>query len=222
MAAARLERLGDNLARTRLEASIVEADALTYVPPAPVDAVLLDAPCSATGTFRRHPDVLHRVRPRAIASLAERQGAMLARAAQALKPGGRLVYAVCSLEPEEGEAVAADFLRRHTGFAAEPASPDELPPGIAPTAEGWVRILPGIVEGGWLLRRALPQACDGHRTPRRAFGHQRGRIEPVSVAFRRESDEEHLEPKFERPIPPGANLVTARGAAADRGARRRL
>ena len=153
-AASRLARLRENLARTQLEARIVEADALTFVPPAPVDAVLLDAPCSATGTFRRHPDVLHRVRPRGIATLAERQTAMLARAAQALAPGGRLVYAVCSLEPEEGEQVAADFLRRHAAFAAEPALAEELPPAIVPTPEGWVRVLPGMIEAdGFFVAR---------------------------------------------------------------------
>ena len=85
---------------------------MTWSPPAPVDAILLDAPCSATGIYRRHPDVLHRVRPAAIAALAETQAAMLARAAGWLKPGGSLVYAVCSLEPEEGEQVVEAFLGR--------------------------------------------------------------------------------------------------------------
>jgi 16S rRNA (cytosine967-C5)-methyltransferase len=103
--------------RTGLEAEIVAADVMAWRPPAPVDAILLDAPCSATGIYRRHPDVLHRVRPAAIAALAEAQKAMLARAADWLKPGGSLVYSVCSLEPEEGEAVAADFLERSDGFA---------------------------------------------------------------------------------------------------------
>ncbi len=80
---------------------------MKWAPPAPVDALLLDAPCSATGIYRRHPDVLHRVRPAAIAELAAQQAAMLARAAEWVKPGGTLVYAVCSLEPQEGERVAA-------------------------------------------------------------------------------------------------------------------
>ena len=83
---------------------------MKWAPPEPVDAILLDAPCSATGIFRRHPDVLHRVRPKAIAALAEAQKGMLLRAADWLKPGGALVYSVCSLEPEEGEAVAEAFL----------------------------------------------------------------------------------------------------------------
>jgi 16S rRNA (cytosine967-C5)-methyltransferase len=82
-----------------------------------VDAILLDAPCSATGIFRRHPDVLHRARPRAIAELAEAQKAMLLRAADWLKPGGTLIYSVCSLEPREGEQVAEDFLPRRKDYA---------------------------------------------------------------------------------------------------------
>ena len=87
---------------------------MKWAPPAPVDAILLDAPCSATGIFRRHPDVLHRVRPRAIAELAEAQKAMLARAADWLKPGGTLVYSVCSLEPRGRRS------RSPTDFLAAP------------------------------------------------------------------------------------------------------
>jgi 16S rRNA (cytosine967-C5)-methyltransferase len=113
----RLARLSENLARTGLSAKVVAADVMTWSPPARVDAILLDAPCSATGIFRRHPDVLHRVRPRAIAELAEGQGAMLARAAGWLKPGGRLVYSVCSLERQEGEQAVAAFLDRRDDYA---------------------------------------------------------------------------------------------------------
>ena len=113
----RMARLRENLARTRLTAETVVADALFYSPESQFDAVLVDAPCSATGIFRRHPDVLHRVRPKAIAGLAEQQRAILARAAQAVKPGGRLVYAVCSLEREEGEQVADWFLSSRSDFA---------------------------------------------------------------------------------------------------------
>lgn len=105
----RLQRLRENLARTGLVAQTVAADALFYAPDRRFDAVLVDAPCSATGIFRRHPDVLHRVRPRAIEGLAEQQRAILARAAQAVAPGGTLAYAVCSLEPEEGEQVSDWF-----------------------------------------------------------------------------------------------------------------
>jgi RimJ/RimL family protein N-acetyltransferase len=89
---------------------------LTWQPEAQFDAVLLDAPCSATGTFRRHPDVLHRIGPKQVAELVELQAAMLDKAAAMVKPGGRLVYATCSLEPEEGEAQADAFLARHGNF----------------------------------------------------------------------------------------------------------
>ena len=115
----RLARLSQNLERTGLAAKVVAADVMTWSPPAQVDAILLDAPCSATGIFRRHPDVLHRVRPRAIAELAEGQAAMLARVAGWLKPGGRLVYAVCSLERQEGEQVVSAFLGRRSDYRIE-------------------------------------------------------------------------------------------------------
>ena len=115
----RLARLRENLARTGLEAGVVTADVMKWSPPTPVDAILLDAPCSATGIYRRHPDVLHRVRPRAIAQLAEAQQAMLARAADWLRPGGTLVYSVCSLEPEEGEQVARAFLSARGDYRME-------------------------------------------------------------------------------------------------------
>ena len=108
--APRLERLRENLVRTGLAADVVVADILAWEPPGPADAILLDAPCSATGIYRRHPDVLHRFRPATLGGLARVQQAMLARAAGWLKPGGALVYAVCSLEREEGEEVAAAFL----------------------------------------------------------------------------------------------------------------
>jgi 16S rRNA (cytosine967-C5)-methyltransferase len=94
----------------------VAADVMEWQPESPADAILLDAPCSATGIYRRHPDVLHRVRPRAIAELAEVQKAMLERASRWLNPGGTLVYSVCSLEPEEGEQVASHFLAANPGF----------------------------------------------------------------------------------------------------------
>lgn len=116
---ARLERLRENLSRTGFAAEVVAADVMRWQPAAPVDAILLDAPCSATGIFRRHPDVLHRVRPRAIAELAAAQQAMLQRAAAWLKPGGTLGYSVCSLEPEEGEAVARAFLEQRTDYRQE-------------------------------------------------------------------------------------------------------
>jgi 16S rRNA (cytosine967-C5)-methyltransferase len=115
----RLARLSENLARTGLNAQVVAADVMIWQPTEPVDAILLDAPCSATGIFRRHPDVLHRVRPRAIAELAEAQRAMLLRAADWLKPGGALIYSVCSLEPREGEQVSEDFIAARADYRLE-------------------------------------------------------------------------------------------------------
>ena len=142
----RLERVEQNLTRTGLSAQVVEADALTWEPPALFDAVLLDAPCTATGTCRRHPDVLHRIGLRQIAEQAELQAALLKRAAAWVKPGGTLVYAVCSLEPEEGEAHAA-----RVTLTPDPIRADELPGGIAPSADGYVRTDPGmLVDAGGL------------------------------------------------------------------------
>jgi 16S rRNA (cytosine967-C5)-methyltransferase len=142
----RLARLSENLARTGLEAEIVAADLMKWAPREPVDAILLDAPCSATGIYRRHPDVLHRVRPKAIADLAEMQKAMLLRAADWLKPGGRLVYSVCSLEPEEGEQVAEHFLAARPDFRPNPSPPPELPVAAGLEVPNWMRILPGAFE----------------------------------------------------------------------------
>jgi 16S rRNA (cytosine967-C5)-methyltransferase len=136
----RLERLRQNLARTGLSAEMVQADAREWRPDAPFDAVLLDAPCTATGTCRRHPDVLHRIGPRQIAEMAELQGALLKRAAEWVKPGGRLVYAVCSLEPEEGEAQAVTVT-----LTPDPIPAELLPDVLQPGARGWLRTDPGIL-----------------------------------------------------------------------------
>ncbi len=146
----RLARLRENLERTGLSAQIVTADLLTWSPAAPADAVLLDAPCSATGIFRRHPDVLHRVRPSLVTEMAELQAKLLNRAAAWVKPGGTLVFATCSLEPKEGEAHLAPFLAAHPEFELVPATADELPAGIVPREDGAVRILPGMLadQGG--------------------------------------------------------------------------
>jgi 16S rRNA (cytosine967-C5)-methyltransferase len=140
----RLARLRENLARTGLEAEIVVADALSWSAAAPFDAVLLDAPCSATGTYRRHPEVLYRARPAIIAEAADLQRRLLDHAATLVRPGGSLVYSVCSLEPEEGEGQVTSFLARNGEFRLNPADSDV--PGSAATGDGWLRIVPGALE----------------------------------------------------------------------------
>ncbi|WP_353228819.1 methyltransferase domain-containing protein [Novosphingobium sp.] len=136
----RLERLHENLARTGLAADVVAADALAWEPNTRFDAILIDAPCSATGTCRRHPDVLHR--SPALDDLVQLQAEMLRRAAGWLNPGGRLVYAVCSLEPAEGEERAHLFAG---ALMPDPIAPDELPAGLSPDAHGWLRTDPGML-----------------------------------------------------------------------------
>lgn len=149
----RVARLRDNLARTGQVAEVVTADALVWAPPSPVDALLLDAPCSATGIFRRHPDVLYRARASVIAELAALQARLLRRAADWVRPGGCLVYATCSLEPEEGEEQIGQFLSERLDYAIAPVQPGELPTGIAPSPQGWLRLLPGTL--------ADAGGCDG-------------------------------------------------------------
>ena len=147
--AGRLKRVSENLARTGLAAEVVAAEAAAWPDKRTFDAVLLDAPCSATGTFRRHPDVLWVASPADIPKLAAVQARLLDSAARRVKPGGRLVYCVCSLEPEEGEGQVDAFLQRTPGFELEPAAPGE---GGAPEAslraDGALRILPHHREGG--------------------------------------------------------------------------
>jgi 16S rRNA (cytosine967-C5)-methyltransferase len=149
--AKRLERMRANLARTGLAADVVQGDIRTWEPDAAADAVLLDAPCSATGIFRRHPDVLHRIEPRQIEEMAALQAELLARAANWVAPGGSLIFATCSLERAEGEDQIAAFLAVHQDWAIDPARPDELPDTVAPDAIGCVRTLPGqLVDAGGL------------------------------------------------------------------------
>jgi 16S rRNA (cytosine967-C5)-methyltransferase len=146
---ARLVRVNDNLTRTDLSATVVQADIMKWEPAAPVDAILLDAPCSATGIFARHPDVLHRVRPKDIAELAGIQSAMIARAAQWLSPGGTLVYATCSLEPAEGEGQVATA--EQAGLTLQPIETQQLVDGIAAHPKGWVRVLPANHADGFFI-----------------------------------------------------------------------
>lgn len=138
---ARLKRLRENLARTKLKAEVICADALTFKAE-PFDAILLDAPCTSTGTLRRHPDVAWLRRPTDARQLSELQSAMVAASAKLLKPGAPLIYAVCSLEPEEGQGVVADALKN--GWRREPFSADVIPGAESfITKDGDLRTHPG-------------------------------------------------------------------------------
>ncbi len=137
----RLRRLHENLARLQLEVDVVQADAASWTPPALFDAVLLDAPCSATGTIRRHPDVARLKRPRDLIEMTAGQDRLLAAAAAMLRPGGRLVYAVCSLQPEEGPGRVGAL----PGLRPDPFTAAELE-GVAAalTVQGTLRTHPGL------------------------------------------------------------------------------
>ena len=157
---ARAERIRENLDRVGLDAEIVTADILKWQPDEKVDAILLDAPCTATGIFARHPDVLHRVRPKDIREMAELQGKLLARASGWLKPGGTLIYAVCSLEPGEGEDIVAqaENAAQVLGITLDPIRSEDLTMfdsslGIAPDEHGCARILPRIGVDGFFVAR---------------------------------------------------------------------
>ena len=159
--AARLSRLRENLARLHLQADVVEADAATWSPGRTFDVVILDAPCSATGTIRRHPDILRLKRAEDITRMAELQQKMLAHAATLVAPGGLLVYATCSLEPEEGERQVAAFLAARPEFARETIAPASIgadPAWFTPAGELRTLAVPSAAETtstghGWLLRR---------------------------------------------------------------------
>jgi 16S rRNA (cytosine967-C5)-methyltransferase len=141
--APRLRRLADNLKRLSLDAEVICADAEKWTPDQPFDAVLLDAPCSSTGTIRRHPDVPWLKRESDIASLAAMQGRLLDRAVAFTRPGGTIVYCTCSLEPEEGEGVITALLERDAGVRRLPISAAEVS-GQSEfiTADGDLRTLP--------------------------------------------------------------------------------
>ena len=142
-AANRLERLQENLNRTRLSANLIKADLTEWHPGRRWSKILLDAPCSATGTARRHPDVLYRKSGNQISSLATLQARLLARAAEWLEPGGTLVYCTCSLELLEGPAQIALFLKNHADFNRKPIEPEEIG-GLSEclTSQGDLRTLP--------------------------------------------------------------------------------
>ena len=145
----RLDRLRDNLARTGLAANIVTVDALVWRPPAPFSHILLDAPCSASGVFRRHPDVLHLKGGRDLTPLLAVQAALLDRAVDWLVPGGTLVFSTCSLERAEGEEQLVAMLARHPAMRLDPIASDELPAGFTPI-DATLRVLPGtlLMAGG--------------------------------------------------------------------------
>ncbi|KQT86746.1 MFS transporter [Methylobacterium sp. Leaf469] len=144
----RLERLRENLRRLGLEAEIRVGNALEVDEPGGFDAVLLDAPCSATGTLRRHPDVAWTKAGNDILRLAALQRRLFDRAAMLVKPGGRIVYCTCSLEPEEGERQVRDFLKRTDEFERVPVTPEELGGLYEPIdAQGDLRTLPSHLDG---------------------------------------------------------------------------
>lgn len=122
----RLRRLNANLSRTGLTATTITADAFNWAPDGLFDAILIDAPCSATGTLRRHPELPMVRDGKAVTSLAKLQSDLLDRAATWLKPGGTMVYCTCSLLPEEGEAQIVPFLDRTPGFSLTPIDPTQL------------------------------------------------------------------------------------------------
>ncbi len=143
VSAARLTRLRGNLERLHLQADLVEADATTWAPGKLFDAVLLDAPCTSTGTIRRHPDILHLKRPDDVAALAALQSRLIDNAVRLVKPGGTLVYCTCSLEPEEGADQIARLLARDPGFVRMPIAPGECGiPADWISADGDLRTLP--------------------------------------------------------------------------------
>ncbi len=144
MSKRRLDLLKDNMKRTGLKASPVRADALTWEPKHRFDAILIDAPCTATGTCRRHPDVLHRIGARQIPEMVELQRGLVGKAAGWLNPGGVLIYAVCSLEVEEGESQAA-WIDANLDLTPQPITAAELPAGLTPTPEGTLRTHPGML-----------------------------------------------------------------------------
>ncbi len=146
--ASRLERLTENLKRTGLSATVKCADIGNLGRRDDFDGVLLDAPCSATGTIRRHPDAYILKSQNMIGQFASRQADLLDRAKELVRPGGRLVYCTCSLEPEEGEQAAAGFLARHKDFETVPATADEIG-GLDHliTPSGHLRTLPCLEAG---------------------------------------------------------------------------
>ncbi|MCT8330872.1 methyltransferase domain-containing protein [Acidimangrovimonas sediminis] len=161
LSAPRMERVRQNLARCGLSAQTVVADALDWSAPAPFDAVLLDAPCSATGTIRRHPDLPFVRSSDGLKALFALQAALIDRAIGFLRPGGRLVFSTCSLLPDEGEGQVTAALARHPGLEIETPMITGTDPGWS-SREGGLRLRPdywpdlGGMDGFYLARVRLP------------------------------------------------------------------
>jgi 16S rRNA (cytosine967-C5)-methyltransferase len=141
----RLERLKENLARLRLSATVIVGDAGEWTAPEDelFDAVILDAPCTATGAIRRHPDIAHLKAPKDVEELSKVQARLLDHAAELVKPGGRLVYCTCSIEPQEGPDHVPGFLERRPEMTIEPIAPSEVGEYADwISSQGWLRTLP--------------------------------------------------------------------------------
>jgi len=141
----RIERLRQNLERTQLSADIICSDISKWDNKILYDVVLLDAPCTASGTFRRHPDVLHHIDQNDIQRLAEKQKMLLSYANQWTKIGGIIIYATCSLEREEGEEQISSFLAAHDNFALTPIGSESAIIDKSISPEGWIRTLPHMM-----------------------------------------------------------------------------
>lgn len=157
--AARMATLKANLSRLNLQAETILADATTWRPEQKFPAILLDAPCSATGTIRRHPDLPHIRKPKDIFALTRQQDALLDAAADMLAPGGRLIYAVCSLQPEEGEA-RIDAACKRLGLRHDRLGLPALPAAV--TQQKNIRTHPGLwpelggMDGFFIARLTKP------------------------------------------------------------------
>ena len=159
--AKRMERLAENMERLGFEDTVEVAigDGSLWLPPEPVDAVLLDAPCSATGTIRRHPDVMHLKTGHDVTRLGDLQGRLLENSAKMVKSGGVIIYCTCSLQKIEGEIQIEKFLENNTDFTRQVITADEVGglTGLV-TPEGDVRILPfhlsdkGGMDGFYIAR----------------------------------------------------------------------
>jgi 16S rRNA (cytosine967-C5)-methyltransferase len=184
ISASRLRRLQENLDRLHLQAEIVQADVAEWMPAEPFDAVLLDAPCSSTGTIRRNPDIPYLKTPADIAALSAVQARLLEHALSLIKPGGQLVYSTCSLEREEGEAQIERLLAARPDVSLLPIAAGEL--GVSPECVAAVpqklphpSPLPRRGEGAGCAR------CEGVPSP--LVGEGQGEGAPLAVCAAKSS-----------------------------------